>query len=400
MNRNGPEGAIEPSDGLAHVRERRPVWSALVRLEDLLDARRRVLLHAGPPFESAAEIPKPVLNSLVTACIFEGWASNIREAAELVEAGEVELLPAQDLRVAVPLCGVASPSMALIKVEGGGARSGTPSFAVLNEGQAHALRLGVLDASLPAHHRWLNDDLADWLADRLTDPIELYPALGRSLAAGDDGHSRTVAGSACLVEILLDRAQGQAVPERVREFLLGAPAFALNVWMALSSYVLCAAAETPGAGVVSCAGANGVRVGIKLLPSESDWTTTPAPVPAGDVAPSGRTTDVLPAVGDSPLVECFALGGMALARAPDVQCALAQHLPPDALERGDLLFETSLQALGGVRALLSARRVTKTLKGPLVVLGMIDKAGEVGRVGGGVVELPVELFAKALAASE
>ena len=47
-------------------------------------------------------------------------------------------------------------------------------------------------------------------------------------------------------------------------------------------------------------------------------------------------------------------------------------------------------------SVIDAARCAHLQRGPLVLLGMIDAAGEAGRIGGGVVDVPPALFAAAL----
>lgn len=44
----------------------------------------------------------------------------------------------------------------------------------------------------------------------------------------------------------------------------------------------------------------------------------------------------------------------------------------------------------------SARQVVGNEGGPMVLLGMIDDRGDVGRIGGGVVDVPVAFFHSAM----
>jgi hypothetical protein len=366
-----------------------PCLRAVIPLAQLLEPGRRALLHAGPPFAAVAEIPRPIWHSMCTASVYEGWAADTDEAAQTLSAEEIDMIPAQDLGVSVPLCGIGSPSMMLVEV--GLADDPTATYSVLHEGPEHALRLGILDPKLPAHHRWLDGEFADWLARLLREPLHLYPLIAASLEAGDDGHSRTIAGSARLTESLLARIGRASTPDPIVAFLTSSPGFALNIWMATAAYALRRAASDDG-DVVSCAGGNGVRFGIKIGSPDGPWTTMPAPRPTGLVEPQFADRSALGAVGDSPLVDCFGLGGMALEYSPAAYAAVGRFLPQDARQRPEVLLGAGLAGLGGKRSILSSARILESGKGPLLVLGMIDAAGEAGRIGGGAVELPVDLF--------
>ena len=77
------------------------------------------VLHAGPPVEWGL-MCEPQRNAVRGAIILEGWAADHDEAGGLVEAGDVRLASAHSLNAAGAMCGVISPSMAVL----GGARRG------------------------------------------------------------------------------------------------------------------------------------------------------------------------------------------------------------------------------------------------------------------------------------
>ena len=71
----------------------------------------RVILHPGPP--CAWGHMGPAMRSQVArAAVFEGWAADQGAAADLVERGDVALVPADAHGVAITMCGVLTPSMA------------------------------------------------------------------------------------------------------------------------------------------------------------------------------------------------------------------------------------------------------------------------------------------------
>lgn len=391
---DAPDTAADVA-ALERVLAARPAWHAVRRLRDVLGDDRRVLLHAGPPYADGEAIPPAVRNSLLAACRVEGWAQTWEDAEALLDAGAVAIEAAQDHGVLVPLAGVASPSMALAEVRDGA--DGPPSWAVLNEGNTCATRLGTRDEALLDHHRWLDGELADWLARRFDEPLELLPLLRASLEAGDDGHSRTGVGSVLLAAALRAPERGAPPPPRAAAFLDDSVAFALNLWMAACACALQRAAGVAGAALVIRAAGNGVRTGVQLAQAPGVWVTAPAPTPHGPLPAEHAAGRATPALGDSAVVDLFGLGGQALGSALDVRNALGAHLPEDWAAREAEVLCAEHPALGGKRVVTSARRVAAAGRGPLVLLGMIDARGEAGRIGGGVVETPPELFAAALA---
>ncbi|MCW1822303.1 hypothetical protein A5731_01800 [Mycolicibacterium conceptionense] len=361
-----------------------PHWAGLARAADVTGADR-CLWHAGPPFPDWSVVPLPVRNSLALACIYEGWAATLDDAWRLLASGDVEYAPAQDHQLVVPLAGVISPSMALHVI--GDPASGRVRYAALNEGMEHCLRLGIADSEIPEFHRWLNGRYAIWLAGRLERPMPLLGLLAESLERGDDGHSRTVAGSRLFADRLLD----DGAPADVRQFLTGCGAFALNIWMGAAALILSAAEGVEHSGMVTRAGGNGVDFGVQLAGRPGQWQTVPAVAPVGPVeaAHAGRTA--VGAIGDSAVVDVLGLGGQSLRRASTVVAALDGYLPADALDRPQQLLTLALDSAGGIRTGLSAHTVSADGIGPLVLLGMISDTGH-GRIGGGVYEPPATVF--------
>ncbi|WP_082957689.1 DUF1116 domain-containing protein [Mycobacterium sp. E802] len=361
-----------------------PHWTGLTRAVDVTGADRR-LWHAGPPFSDWSAVPVPVRNSLALACIYENWAATPDEAWALLADGCVEYAPAQDHGLVVPLAGVISPSMALHVISD--PESGRVRYAALNEGMRHCLRLGVLDPEVPEFHRWLNGRYAAWLAARLDPAIPLLGLLAGSLNHGDDGHSRTLAGSRLFAECLLD----DTAPDDIREFLTTCGAFALNIWMGTAALILGAAEGFEHSGLITRAGGNGVDFGIQLAARPGHWQTVAATAPSGPVEAAHQGRTAVGAIGDSAVVDLLGLGGQSLRSAPAVTQALDGYLPADALDRPQRLLPLTMDSAGGLRTGLSAHTVATAGVSPLVLLGMISDTGH-GRIGGGVYQPPPEVF--------
>jgi hypothetical protein len=365
-----------------------PEWSALRPLACLPCVTERMVLHAGPRHDSG-NIPLPVRNSIAMVALREGWASSPEAALNALDGGEITLAPAQDFDVFIPLAGAAGPSTLLIEVTD---RNGPGrAYSPLNEGMVLCTRLGIAHPDLPDHLRWVDKTLGPWLWARLgTGALELFPILRAALAAGDDCHSRTMAGSQGLLAALVARRTHD--DPAVQTFLEAAPAFALNVWMAMCGLIAGAAQGIPGATLVTRAGGNGRDFGFQLADAPGQWQVSPAPAIRGTVDPKLPGATALAAMGDSALVDVMGLGGQALSTAPAVVEALRPHLPGDALTRGTGFLHGVLDGFG-TRAATDAARVRASGIGPLILLGMIDADGRRGRIGGGCVATTAAGFA-------
>ncbi len=360
---------IGPTAAAVRVAQAEPRWDAVVRVGEATDLPARAVAHAGPPFGSAADIPTPMRHSVEAACLFEGWATSWDEAGGLIDAGSLTLVPAQSHGIMLPLCGVASPSMAAVRVTD--PTTGRRRYSVLNEGQDHATRYGVRDERLPEHMRWLNGEFATELATALERPVPLLATLGESLEQGDNGHGQTTTGSRLLVGLLM----AARLSVRARAFLQASPAFALNLWMAAVACAL-SCAEDSGAALITRAGGNGYAFGVQTAAAPGTWIVCPAPVPG--TADSDAVGEALPAVGDSALLDLFGLGAQAHGTAAPLLAESAQ--------------------LGGRRICLSADVLASSGYEPAVQLGMIDRLGVRGRIAGGTISVPHALMCAAIGA--
>lgn len=388
--KSGSAITISASDqeALRRIVAVKPRWDGVVRIGDVAPHEAACLFHAGPAFASLDEVPIPVRNSLAFGCLFEGWAKSWDEAYALIASGDLTIKPAQGSGLLVPLAGVASPSMAAVRISDPAA--GKSRYCVLNEGAEIATRLGRRDERLLDHHRWLNGDLADWLSGCVADPLEVFPLMLESFALGDDGHAQTGAGSQLVATALRRRAFD--TPGAVAEFLKGAGAFALNIWMAAVALASSAAEGVAGSSIVTRAGGNGVKFGYMVAGQAGRWRVVDAPKLIGTVEPRFGGSVPTGALGDSAVLDFFGLGGMNLAKAPALATALAPHLPKDVLERGEANLAGRHPGFGDRMVACSIDRSVKAGAGPVVLLGMIDAEGKAGRLGGGVVDVPSDLF--------
>lgn len=381
----------------------RPAWVAMTTVADVLKDRNipsaRTLLHAGPPFPAWEVVPSPVRNSLALGVLFEGWAASIEEAFACLKNGEIGLAAAQDHDIVVPLAGVATPGMALHVVRDLN-RDGAEllKYSVINEGMHHALRLGTLDHKLVGHHQWLNQELAHFFSTALKSPIELYPPMGQSIRAGDNGHSRTIAGSQLLAQTLLSRVVTPR-SDRITKFLEQSAALALNPWMAAAALALDAGAGVEQSSLVTRIGGNGYEFGIQVSGLPGRWFTEIADPPRGPVEKQYQGQQATGAIGDSAVIDAFGLGGGAIDYAPESVPGLGDYLPRDARDRAGRLFPQILNDVGGIRTGLTAATVASENVSPIVLLGMIEQSGRSGRIGGGIYEPPPSLFAEAATAA-
>lgn len=383
------ESALDPADrdALGRMHAVRPVWRGVALARDVIAFPGRTILHAGPPV-IPGRIAQPLANSAVMAILYEGWARDEASAAAMLARGDVQLLPAQDNRAMVPLAAVVSPNMAVQVVAD---ERALDNFVIspLNGGMALAQRLGLCGRRVLSHLRWINGNLASTLEIIADRDIPLIDIADAALLEGDDCHSRTAAATSRLVKALAPRLGGDT-PER--RFLDRASGFFLNLWMAAVKCIA-TAGEGDGSSVITALGGNGIEVGLKLGGRSGDWIVAPATPPAGSLLPGYGDDDRLGAIGDSALVDAMGFGAMAevsLLRAAPASAGRAGLLPM----RHDG-FERSRIHIG-----MPARAIIAEQAAPDIVLGILDRNGRGGRIGGGIYRPPLDLFMWAIARLE
>ncbi len=382
--------SVHPADRLAfdHAMVTQPVWNRFDTGSVAFGLPRNVLLHAGPAFLAVDQITCPILNSACVAAVFEGIARDFGQAEAMIGAGEITLQPAQDHNVVTPLAAVVSASMPLHVVYdawGGKVRA----YAPINGGPRPSLRLGLRSDAVLEHIRWLNTAVRDALQDGLAEGIALVPLAVLGLIGGDDCHGRTPVAGAALVDELIDRSAGR-IDGEVLAFLHSAPSLFLNLWMAATKCMMMAASGVADSSFVTAAGGNGRDVGIQISGRSGQWFTTPADAPRGDFDLDAPVNRALGAIGDSAVVDAFGLGAMAPGKTGNYE----RTTRADALSVGTHPYFRALDVQLGS----SARGAVDLGTGPMISLGIIDRLGELGRLGGGLYDMPVGPFADALAA--
>ncbi len=387
-----------PSDRLAFDRAQvaEPVWNRLRTAAEAIGLDRSTLLHAGPPFDDPHDVTLPILNSACAAAVWEGLADDFDEARKLIGGGELRLAAAQDHGVVVPLAAVVSSSMQLHSVYDAH-RGKSLVHTPINGGNGPAMRLGLLSMEVVEHFTWLNDEFAEALSEGIAEGIPLIEIAAASLAAGDDCHGRTPVATRLLVKELLVRSS-RGWNERVTSFMDNSPSLFLNLWMAATKCALSAAEGVEGSGLVTAAGGNGQRMGIQVSGIPGVWFTADATPPCGPIGEFGPER-ALGAIGDSAIVDAFGLGAMAFNLAPEQQRAFAGFLPDDADQRRRCLTLGTHLGFAGIDARfgISARKVTGNGCRPLVSLGILDRQGTAGRIGGGIYQMPLSVFEAAMA---
>lgn len=360
----------------------RPTLAGCGSLGAFRDLPERVLLHAGPAYTSPLRVPRPVMNSAVSAVLFEGWATSEIEARDQLLRGAITLLPAQDFAVVTPLAFVAGPGTAVLRIADA-AGIAPDRYCPVNDGPPDAaLRFGAPTTPGRVDRLATLRAIAPALDVAIADGVALLPVMEAGVVAGDDLHGQVAGVTEALKACLLPR-----IDEPARGYVAAAGQFGLNAVMGACAVML-AAAGTVQTDFICAAGGNGVDFGWQLASAPGVWWTAPAKPPVGPLFAGLPTVRALPAIGDSAVIDACGFGAAILRYAPALIEALAPfhasatfdgqasagfvgthpHFPPD------------------IRVGLRAASIAQH---PGIILAMLDADGRSGLIGRGIAPWPV-----------
>ncbi|WP_262379459.1 DUF1116 domain-containing protein [Nonomuraea sp. PA05] len=384
----------------------RPHLVGVRRASELLGAD--TFLHAGPPI-TWDRASGPMRGALIGAMLLEGRAADEHEAADMLAAGAVALLPCHENAAVGPMAGVVSPSMWLFEVRDD--EHGGTAYCSLNEGLGKVLRYGAYGPEVLERLRWMDRVLGPALAATLerTGPIDLRSLIAQALQMGDELHNRNRAATSLLLRELapavVESAPGAAA--EVLRFINGNDHFFLNVGMAAGKAATDAARDVPGSSLVVAMARNGTDFGVQVSGLGGRWFTGPAGVPDGLYLGSYGPQDANPDIGDSTITETSGLGGFAMAASPAIVRFVGGEVS-DAVRATRSMYEITLAehpvyqipGLGfrGTPVGVDVTLVARTGLLPVVNTGIAGRVAGTGQVGAGLVEPPAEAFTSALAA--
>lgn len=277
----------------------------------------RVLIHSGTAIEWE-RVCDPQRRALIAACLFEEWVRSRSEAERLLAAGEIALAPGNEHGHVGPMTGVCSPSMPVWVVED--ETSGTRACSTFNEGPGRTLWFGVGDDEAIERLRFFRDELGPLMARLLAQegPIDVFSLAAQGLHMGDELHMRSQATGNLLIRKLVPGFAALG-GERAARFVAGNHHFFLTLTMAAAKCASLAAAGVPGSSVVNLITRNGTDVALQVSGLPGRWFAAPAaPVQDALLRDGYEAADAARDIGDSAVIECVGLGGMAVAAAAAV----------------------------------------------------------------------------------
>ncbi len=396
---------------LDRMMEARPILKDIAPAREVIpDMRDNLLLHAGPPIEWE-RMSGPLRGAVIGALIFEGLASNEKEAVALVEKGEIDFHPCHHHRTVGPMAGVTSASMMVYILEN--ETHGNKAYSNLNEGYGKVLRYGAFSKEVIEKLKWMNDVMAPILkaAINSSNGIDIRALLSESLHMGDEGHNRNKAGSIIftskLAPLIAAVAEDNAVEAEILKALGENALSVLNPVMAACKAMADAAQGVEGSTIVTAMARNGTDIGIRVSGLGEDWFSAPAEVPDGLYFPGYTSEDANADIGDSTITETAGIGAFAMAAAP----AIVQFIsgsPQDALNATLEMYEITVGEhshftipqldFRGTPTGIDIRKVVELGVPPRINTGIAHKEAGVGQVGAGLVRPPMKIFEDALVA--
>ncbi len=373
--------------------------------------RESMILHAGPPIEWD-RMCGPMRGAVAGIAVFEGWASNLDEAAKMAAAGEFAFHPNHHFDAVGPMTGMTTISQPVMVVEN--RAFGNRAYCTINEGLGKVMRFGGNDSDVLNRLRWLRDVFGPTMGEAVRDlgGISLKGLVARGLTMGDEMHQRNVSCSGLLLRelapALARTAKDNGALAEALAFIGGNDQFFLNIAMALGKAIMDPVRGIEGSSVVTAMSRNGTDFGIRVSGTGDTWFTAPVELPEGLYFPGFTEADANPDMGDSTIVETIGLGGFAMAAAPAVAGFVGAGAASEAANytrsMGEITLgenpEWTIPALdyAGVPTGIDIRLVVETGVAPTINTGIAHKEPGIGQVGAGVVRAPLACFRQALLA--
>ena len=381
-----------------------------VALSDIPNMDKKTILHAGPPI-TWENMSGPLKGAVIGGLIYEGLASDEKEARNLAASGEIKFEPCHHHNTVGPMAGVVTASMPvwIIRNEA----FGNVAYCTLNEGLGKVLRYGAFSGEVIDRLKWMEKVLAPVLkaALELRGDIDLKTLIAQVVQMGDEGHNRNKAGTSLFIRemapYIVMTAFSNEDKSDVLKFMHSNDHFFLNLTMPACKCALDPASNIEYSTVITTMARNGTEFGIRVSGLGDQWFTAPAEIIDGLFFPGFTKEDANPDIGDSVITETSGIGGFAMATAP----AIVQFVggtPQDAINYTTSMYEITEQEnntykmptmnFRGTPTGIDLRKVIETQILPIINTGIAHKDPGVGQVGAGLVRPPMKCFEDALEA--
>lgn len=389
-----------------------PVWVDILPAGEIIDGLEpNMILHSGPPIEFKDMVPLHK-RGMVSGALFEGLAKTEAEAVAKLESGEIKVSSALDHNTVGAGTGIITPSVAMIVVENKKTGVKAATFPAEGPFQGGLCGWGLYTEEIAANLRYMRNELFPVMREIVhkRGGIPLKPILAEGMQMGDENHTRQTAADYIfkmqLLPELFKLDLDKQLLLKVMDFIVQTPRFFHCFGQGASMSALLSAKGTPYSTMTVAFGGNGVEFGVKIAGMGDEWFTAPAMMMKGRYTSSKFTEkDQLPWIGDSCVVECAGLGGIAAAASPIV-CNLRGMKLKDAIALTRQMKEICISEnpnypipnldFDFLPSGIDIRKAVKTGISPEIHGGMFNHEG--GLIGAGSARIPMQCFEKALKA--
>ena len=390
-----------------------PVWEDVKPAGEVLEGMDDyTVTHSGPPiaYEDMVRLHQ---RGMVSACLFEGWAKTEAEALKLIESGKLKIMSALDTNTSGSGTGIVTKSVAMLVVRdrvSGKMAATFPAEGVVHQGGFCGW--GLYSPAIAENLRVIREELMPPIVEALKNMggVHLKPILAQSMQMGDENHTRQTVSDLLLEHELVPELMKLNLPKEQilasMDYLVGTPRFFHNLGQAASRAAMLQNVGREYSTMVTAACGNGVTFGIKIAALGDRWFTAPSPMIQGKYNdPNASVDDQIPWCGDSSVVECAGMGGIAAAASPIV-CKLRQRTLQEAIAQTREMEQICIKKnpnyvipnldFDCLPVGIDAQKVLQTGITPCLHGGMFNKDG--GLLGAGMARIPMECFEKAMAA--
>jgi hypothetical protein len=371
----------------------------------------RTILHAGPPVEWS-RMCGPMRGAVCGIAVFEQWAPDLENAAEMAATGEFDFQPNHHHGAVGPMTGLTTASQPVMVVEN--QAFGNRAYCTINEGLGKVMRFGGNDTEVLERLRWLRETLGPAMSRALreTDGIPLKALIARGLTMGDEMHQRNVGCSGLMLRALAGAMARTSTDHmalaQALDFIGGNDQFFLNIAMAAGKAIMDPVRNIEYSSIVTAMTRNGTDFGIRVSGTGDTWFIAPVEMPEGLYFPGFSEADANPDMGDSTIVETIGLGGFAMGASPAVAGFVGAGAASEAVRFTLNMSEITVgenpewtipgMDYRGAPTGIDIRLVVKTGLAPTINTGIAHREPGIGQVGAGVVRAPMQCFESALIA--
>jgi Protein of unknown function (DUF1116) len=384
------------------------IWVDVCRASEVIPfLKAYTLLHAGPPLDPR-NMSTAMHNSACGAIVYEGWASNLSDAKNLVDSEKIRFDSAHNHAALGPMAGIISPSMPVMVMEN------TPfknrSYVTINEGLGKTLRFGVYDSSVIKRLKWIENVFSPLLKEALSlaGPIDITKIISRAVQRGDECHNRNKAATSLVIRRLAPWLVKTSFKKKnivdALFFMDSNDHFFLNISMAASKATMDIAHRIEGGSIVTCMSSNGFEFGVKIAGCGKEWYTAPAEKADGNYFTGYGIEDANPVMGDSYISETSGLGGIAMALSPGIVRFVGGTVD-DAIQGTMEMYRITVaehpnykipcMSFRGTPLGIDLRLIIETGILPIINTGIAHKDPGIGQIGAGRFRPPMACFEKA-----